>query len=139
MRKGNSFTRGNVGGLITKVSGIYSVRKGINIILGIIEKDVLKSKNGILMDMKTGDIKWDGKPPYCVELVSKNKIEKRYINNNSNFCVIVLMDDKKTVVIDKNFENSMFTKLFLEKSGNNYLKPVYKNQSVAVWNKKLNE
>ncbi len=98
-----------------------------------IEKDVLKSKNGILMDMKTGDIKWDGKPPYCVELVSKNKIEKRYINNNSNFCVIVLMDDKKTVVIDKNFENSMFTKLFLEKSGNNYLKLVYKNQSVAVW------
>ena len=43
------------------------------------------------------------------------------------------MDDKKTVVIDKNFENSMFTKLFLEKSGNNYLKPVYKNQSVSVW------
>ena len=98
-----------------------------------ITEDILKSGNGILMDMKTGDVKWDGKTPYCVELVSKNKIEKRYIDTNSNFCVIVLMDYNKAVVIDKNFENSMFTKLFLEKSGNTYLKPVYKNQSAAVW------
>ena len=71
--------------------------------------------------------------PYCVELVSKNKIEKRYVDTNSDFCVIALMDYNKAVVIDKNFENSMFTKLFLEKSGNTYLKPVYKNQSAAVW------
>ena len=85
------------------------------------------------MDMKTGDVKWDGKLPYCVELVSENKIEKRYIDNNSNFCIIVLLADKKVVVIDKNFENSMFTKLFLEKSGNTYSKLVYKNQSAAVW------
>jgi hypothetical protein len=34
---------------------------------------------------------------------------------------------------DKNFENSVFTKLFLEKSGTAYLKPIYKNQTVAVW------
>lgn len=98
-----------------------------------IEKDFLKSKNGISMDMETGDIKWDGKLPYCVELISNNKIEKHYIDNNSNFCVFILMEDKKTVVIDKNFENSLFTKLFLEKSGNNYLKLIYENQSVAVW------
>ena len=45
----------------------------------------------------------------------------------------VLMDDKKTVVIDKNFENSLFTKLFLEKSGNNYLELIYKNESASVW------
>ena len=85
------------------------------------------------MDMKTGDVKWDGKTPYCVELVSKNKIEKRYVDTNSDFCVIALMDYNKAVVIDKNFENSMFTKLFLEKSGTAYLKPVYKNQTTAVW------
>jgi dolichyl-diphosphooligosaccharide--protein glycosyltransferase len=99
----------------------------------IITEDILKSGNGISMNMKTGDIKWDSKLPYCVELVSKNKSENRYIDNNSNFCVIVLMDDKEIVVIDKNFENSMFVKLFLEKSGNSYLEPVYKNQSVVVW------
>jgi dolichyl-diphosphooligosaccharide--protein glycosyltransferase len=98
-----------------------------------ISEGILKSVNGVLMDMKTGDVKWNDKKPYCVELVSKNKIEKRYIDNNSNFCVFVLMDYNKAVVIDKNFENSMFTKLFLEKSGSTYLNPVYKNQSAAVW------
>lgn len=99
----------------------------------IITGDILESVNGISMNMKTGDIKWESKTPYCVEIISKNKIEKRYIDSNSDFCVFVLVDDEKTVVLNKNFENSMFTKLFLEKSGNTYLKPVYKNQSTAVW------
>jgi dolichyl-diphosphooligosaccharide--protein glycosyltransferase len=98
-----------------------------------IEKDVLKSENGILMNIKTGDVKWEGKLPHCVKSVLRNKIENQYIDNKSNFCVIFLMDDKKTVIIDRDFENSLFTKLFLEKSGNNYLKPVYKNQSAVVW------
>jgi dolichyl-diphosphooligosaccharide--protein glycosyltransferase len=98
-----------------------------------ISEGILKSGSGVLMDMETGDVKWDGKTPYCVELVSKNKIEKQYVDSNSNFCVIILMDYNKAVVIDKNFENSMFVKLFLEKSGSTYLKPVYKNQSAAVW------
>ena len=98
-----------------------------------ITEDILKSGNGISMDMKTGDVKWDGKTPYCVELVSKNKIEKRYIDSSSDFCIFVLMDYNKAVVIDKKFEDSMFTKLFLEKSGNTYLKPVFRTQSVSVW------
>jgi len=98
-----------------------------------IAENILRSGNGILMDMKTGDVKWDGKTPYCVELVSKDKIEKRYIDANSNFCVIVLLDYNKVAVIDKNFENSVFTKLFLEKSGNTYLKPVFITQSAIVW------
>ena len=99
----------------------------------MITEDVLKSENGILMDMKTGDVKWNGKTPYCIGLISKDKIEKRYIDTNSDFCVIVLKDYNKAVIIDKNFENSVFTKLFLEKSGTAYLKSVYKNQSAIVW------
>lgn len=98
-----------------------------------VSEGILKSGNGISMDMKTGDVKWDGKTPYCVELVSKDKIEKRYIDSKSDFCVIVLMDYNKIAVIDKNFENSVFTKLFLEKSGNTYLKPVFITQSAIVW------
>jgi asparagine N-glycosylation enzyme membrane subunit Stt3 len=95
--------------------------------------DILSSVNGILMDIKTGDVKWAGKTPYCVELISKNSIEKRYVDSKSDFCVVVLTDYKKAVVIDKKFENSVFVKLFLEKSGTAYLKPVYQNQTAAVW------
>jgi asparagine N-glycosylation enzyme membrane subunit Stt3 len=98
-----------------------------------ITENILRSANDILMDMKTGDVKWAGKTPYCVELISGDKIEKRFIDASSDFCVIVLMDYNKVVVIDKNFENSVFVKLFLEKSGTAYLKPVYQNQTAAVW------
>lgn len=98
-----------------------------------IENDVLKSNNDIKMNMKTWDIEWDGKLPYCVELVTEDKFEKRYIDSNSNFCVIILVDDKKAIVIDKNFENSIFVKLFLKKSDTNYLKSIYKNQSAIIW------
>jgi asparagine N-glycosylation enzyme membrane subunit Stt3 len=115
----------------------FNKDQGLNYMYSIdnynISEGILKSGNGIEMDMKTGDVRWDGKIPYCAELVSKNKIEKRYIDSNSNFCVIVLMDNKKAAVIDKNFEDSMFTKLFLEKSDTNYLKPVYKTESAFVW------
>jgi len=95
--------------------------------------NILKSINGVSMDMKNGNIEWEGKTPYCAEIISKNKIEKRYIDNNSNFCIIIITAEKKAVVIDKKFENSMFTKLFLEKSGNAYLTPVFISQSALVW------
>jgi len=98
-----------------------------------IENDILKSDNGIEMNMKTWDIEWDGESPYCVEVIAEDKSEKRYIDSNSNFCVIILSDDKKAVVIDKNFENSIFVKLFLKKSNTNHLKSIYKNQSMVLW------
>ena len=98
-----------------------------------IAENILRSGNGILMDMKTGDVTWKGNTPYCVELISKDKIEKRYIDTKGSFCVIVLLDYNKVAVIDKNFENSVFTKLFLEKSGTSYFKLIYKNQTAAVW------
>ena len=111
--------------------GTSIIDKGTDYIYSIdtyyTEKNILKSENGIFMDMETGDIKWDEKPPYCVEIISENKIEKRYVDNKSDFCVIIIMDDKKVAVIDKKFENSMFAKLFLEKSGYNYFKPIYNN------------
>lgn len=98
-----------------------------------ITNNILKTDDGILMDLKTGRTTWYNKTPYCVILVSKDKIQKRYLDKKNDFCVILLMDNEKAVVIDRRFENSMFTKLVLEKRSTAYFKPMYKNKKVVVW------
>lgn len=93
----------------------------------------LKSDDGVLMNIKTGNLTWNGVAPYCILTIQNGIIEKRYVNGNSSFCVILLLDDQKSVVIDKRFENSMFTKLVIEKSNSTIFKPAYENENVVVW------
>jgi len=45
----------------------------------------------------------------------------------------LLWDNEQTVVIDKKFENSIFTKLVLEKRNTEYIKILYKNKKVILW------
>jgi hypothetical protein len=89
--------------------------------------------NNVSGDLKSNNVTWNGKLPYCEILVKNNKVEKHYLDNNSDFCIILLLDANKSVVIDKRFENSIFTKLVLEKSNSTALKPVYQNKKVVVW------
>lgn len=98
-----------------------------------IEDNVLKSDNNIEMNMKTWESKWEGKPPHCVEVFSEDKSDIRYTDSSSDFCIFILTDNEKAAVIDRNFYDSIFVKLFLEKTGTEHLEPVYKNQSVTVW------
>jgi hypothetical protein len=98
-----------------------------------IENNILKSKNNIEIDMKTLKTEWEGKLPYCVEIVTGDKSEIHYIDSSRDFCVIILTDDSKAVVIDKDFRNSIFVKLFLKKSGTEYLESIYKKETVNVW------
>ncbi len=94
--------------------------------------DFLNSTNNVIMDIKTGNITWENKTPYCVVFVNNGTVERRYIDSESDFCIFII-DNRKAVVIDKRFENSIFTKLVLEKSNSTIYKPVYKNGSVTVW------
>ncbi|MBI5458136.1 STT3 domain-containing protein [Methanobacterium sp.] len=92
----------------------------------------LNSTNGILMDFETGSITWKNKTPYCVVLVNNGTVQKNYIEFNSNF-IIFIINSKRAVVMDKKFENSIFTKLVIEKSNSTVFKPIYENKSVLVW------
>ena len=89
--------------------------------------------NNITGDLSTNNVTWNGKVPYCEIIIKNNKIEKHYLNKNSDFCIFLLTDSGRSVVLDKYFENSMFAKLVLEKSDSTNLKPVYKNMNVVVW------
>lgn len=98
-----------------------------------IKKDTLTAQNGAEIGKNIHDSQWNNKKPYSVEIISGSKVEKCYIDNKSNFIIIVIMDCNKLVVIDREFENSVFTKLFLEKSGTSFLKPVYRTRTTIVW------
>lgn len=93
----------------------------------------VNADNNITGDLTTDNITWNGKVPYCEIIVENNKIEKHYLDKNSDFCIFLLIDNNRSVVLDKRFENSMFAKLVLEKNGSTNLKPVYKNKNVVVW------
>lgn len=98
-----------------------------------IDKENLKTDDGVFIDFKDGSVTWNGKTPYCLINVTDGNIEKVYQDNSSDFCVILLMDENKSVVIDKSYENSLFTNLVIEKISTNYFKPIYQNENVIVW------
>lgn len=98
-----------------------------------INNDILNSSDGILMNLNTGNIIWDGKTPYSSIIINKSKVKKHYLDKNSDFSVILNMDSNKSVIIDKNFENSLFTKLVIEKNPSTNFKSIHKNNDVTVW------
>jgi dolichyl-diphosphooligosaccharide--protein glycosyltransferase len=98
-----------------------------------INRNILNSSNGITCNLATNEITWNSKIPYCEIKVKDNKIEKHYLDRNSEFCIILLMDTNESIVLDKKFENSIFTKLIIENSESTKFKPVYKNEDITVW------
>ena len=97
------------------------------------DNNTLKTDDAIFMDLKTQYIKWNGNTPYCVILIKNGKIQKSYLDKNSNFCIILNRDSEKSVILDKRFENSLFTKLILEKNNTDNFKSIYKKNDVNVW------
>jgi len=98
-----------------------------------ISDNILSTPNGVNMNMDTGNVTWKGEMPYCVINVTSGNVEKRYIDKNSNLCIIFLMDSMQSVIIDKKFENSTFTKLWLERANSTSFKLVYSHGDAAVW------
>lgn len=98
-----------------------------------INKTTLYTNNSIVLDLKTDSIEWNGKKPYCYEVISNNKTVKRYMDKKSDFCIILNMDSQMAVVIDRRFENSIFTKLVIERSNSTVYKSIYENKKVNIW------
>lgn len=94
---------------------------------------ILKTNDGLWMDTTTGALTWKNKTPYDIIIVANGQIEKRQVDQNSDFTVILLMDNKKSVVIDKRLENSLFTKLVIEKSNTTDFKSIFRTNTVLVW------
>jgi len=95
--------------------------------------NIITSKSGLILDLKNVNATYKGDIPYCV-IRSQGGIEnKTYLNQSSNYCIVVLFDESQMVVIDKRFENSLFTKMVLERVDTTRFKVQYKNNNTAVW------
>ncbi len=101
-----------------------------------ITNGILNTTHGLKMDMNSGSITWNNKTPYKLVTIENNLITQRIVDNSSDFIVILLMDDKKAIVMDKNFENSLFTKLIVERNDTTDFEMIYKTSSVIVWKPK---
>lgn len=98
-----------------------------------ISNGILNSSSGLKMDLNSGTITWNNKTPYKLIMITDNLTTQRTIDNNSDFIVILLMNDKKAIVMDKNFENSLFTKLIIEQNNTAEFEMIYRTNSVIVW------
>ncbi|MDI6643668.1 MAG: STT3 domain-containing protein [Methanobacteriaceae archaeon] len=111
--------------------------KGINYTYSVgtfnTSNEIVNSTNNVVFDPKSSKITWNNSDPYCLVEIVNNTIKKRIIDQKSNFCIWLLWDDNTALVIDKKFENSIFTKLVLEKRNTEYMKIIYKNKKVVVW------
>ena len=98
-----------------------------------VNENSLSSTNNVKINLETGNVTWYGEAPYCVINVTNGNVEKRYIDKNSDFCIVLLMDTMQSVVIDRQFENSTFTKLWLERSNSTVFKSIYENKNATIW------
>jgi len=94
--------------------------------------DFLNSTNDVFMDFKTENLTWENETPYFVEFIDNGTSVKRYVDPSSDFGVFII-DHKKVVVLDKQFENSIFTKLVIEKSNSTIFKHLFYSNKAVVW------
>ncbi|MEG3224624.1 MAG: peptide transporter [Methanobacteriales archaeon Met13] len=95
--------------------------------------EVINTTNGVRGDLETGNITYNGEVPSLIITTKNGLVSKRYLKNNSNLMVVLLMDEGRVVVMDKKFENSLFIKLFLLKKNTEHFKSIYKNNTTIVW------
>jgi dolichyl-diphosphooligosaccharide--protein glycosyltransferase len=100
-------------------------------------EDTMNTTNEVFINLKNEFVSWKNKTPYMVTIIDNGLIKKHNMDENSNFVVVILMDEKKAIVMDKKFEKSMFTKMVLERSGGKYFKPLFQNKEVVIWEPKI--
>ena len=98
-----------------------------------ISNGILNTTDGLKMNMDSGIITWNNKTPYKLITISDNSNTQRIMDNKSDFIVFLQMDDEIAIVMDKNFENSLFTKLVIERKNSTDFEVVYKTNKVYIW------
>jgi len=93
----------------------------------------IETSNNVTIDLEEGIAKWYDEVPYCLIMVENGVVTKKYLNKTSDICIILQMDIKKDIVINKEFENSTFTKLVVERTSSTYFKVAYKNRDVSIY------
>ncbi|KAF5030159.1 Oligosaccharyl transferase STT3 subunit [anaerobic digester metagenome] len=94
------------------------------------------NSEGLINNSKSNNLMFHNETLYSIITVKNGVVKKQYLNENSDICVIIQFDSKKYVVLNKQFENSTFTKMVIERSNTTYFNIVYENSDVYMWKPK---
>lgn len=132
-------TYGTVGGYNIFKSGSWEFNKRESRNITYSKGDIqlnnteLSTSNGILMNLRDGNVTWNGEVPDCIIKISNGHVKRQYLDTGSDFCIILNLDNKKALVLNKEFENSTFVKLSIEKSKSQFFEQIYEKGNIVVW------
>lgn len=98
-----------------------------------IYNESLITANDLNIDLNNSAVTWNNKTPYKLIIITGNLTEERIINQDGNFSVFLLMDENKSVIMDKKFENSLFTKMIIKRNNTTHFEILFKSDGFFVW------
>jgi dolichyl-phosphooligosaccharide-protein glycotransferase len=101
-----------------------------------ISNDIIETSDGLIYDKQNGKLTWYNKTPNKIVTIQNGNIQEKIVNEQSDFNVVLLMDKRKVIIMDKNFEKSLFNKMIVEKRTDTDFDIIYKTNSVVVWQPK---
>ncbi|MDI9618685.1 STT3 domain-containing protein [Methanothermobacter sp.] len=76
---------------------------------------------------------WRGRRPYRFIIKDENSVKSVEVNESSNFSVILLPDERETIIIDRRFDDSLFVRLVLLGEESEHFRRIYRNGQVTIW------
>ena len=121
--------------VVAQANGTNNISAGIVDTNAITSNDTTATLNEISNELKSGN----GSlviPPHTLTLINNNTVTQTLVSNSSQYSILLINENDTyiAVAMNKELENSMFTKLFFEGgAGLTHFKSLYGQPGVMVW------
>ena len=121
--------------VVAQANGTNNISAGIVDTNAITSNDTTATLNEISNELKSGN----GSlviPPHTLTLINNNTVTQTLVSNSSQYSILLINENDTyiAVAMNKELENSMFTKLFFEGgAGLTHFKSLYGQPGVTVW------
>ena len=121
--------------VVAQANGTNNISAGIVDTNAITSNDTTATLNEISNELKSGN----GSlviPPHTLTLINNNTVTQTIVSNSSQYSILLINENDTyiAVAMNKELENSMFTKLFFEGgAGLTHFKSLYGQPGVMVW------
>ena len=121
--------------VVAQANGTNNISAGIVDTNAITSNDTTATLNEISNELKSGN----GSlviPPHTLTLINNNTVTQTLVSNSSQYSILLITENDTyiAVAMNKELENSMFTKLFFEGgAGLTHFKSLYGQPGVTVW------
>jgi len=121
--------------VVAQANGTNNISAGIVDTNAITSNDTTATLNEISNELQSGN----GSlviPPHTLTLINNNTVTQTLVSNSSQYSILLITENDTyiAVAMNKELENSMFTKLFFEGgAGLTHFKSLYGQPGVMVW------